>query len=129
MIINLRTLFIGAFLASSAAWGIAIPQDVPLPKADNTKANQRDKSAGEVTADQQAMNADDRALTAKIRRAVMADKSLSTYAHNAKIISQGGVVTLKGPVRSDKEVRSLISKAIEAAGTSEKVINELEVKH
>jgi len=74
------------------------------------------------------MNADDRELTAKIRRAIVADKALSTYAHNVKIISQNGMVTLKGPVRSDDEVKSLVSKAVDVTGTSDKVINQLSVK-
>jgi osmotically-inducible protein OsmY len=63
---------------------------------DNTKVNKRDKNPDEATADQQKMNAADRNLTARIRKSVMADKTLSTYAHNVKIISQNGIVTLKG---------------------------------
>ena len=58
----------------------------------------------------------------------MADKALSTYAHNVKIISQNGIVTLKGPVRSDDEVRSIMAKAVEAAGGSDKVVNQMSVK-
>ena len=42
----------------------------------------------------------------------MADKSLSSYAHNVKIISQNGTVTLKGPVKSDGEKQSVIAKAV-----------------
>jgi hyperosmotically inducible protein len=97
-------------------------------KPDNTKVNQRDKNPNEATADSQKMNPTDRALTAKIRRAVIGDKGLSTYAHNIKIISQDGVVTLKGPVHSDAEVSSLMSKAADAAGGPEKVVNQLTVK-
>src|ERR1700722_20083459 len=73
----------------------------PQVKPDNTAVNKRDRDPGEATADQQKMNPADRDLSAKIRRSIMADKSLSTYAHNVKIISQNGTVTLKGPVRSD----------------------------
>jgi len=62
-------------------------------KPDNTAVNKRDQNPGEATADQQKMNAADRDNTAKIRRSVMADKSLSTHAHNVKIISQNGTVT------------------------------------
>jgi hyperosmotically inducible periplasmic protein len=97
-------------------------------KPDNTKVNQRDKNPGEVTADQQKMNPADRALTAKIRKSVMADKGLSTYAHNVKIISQDGTVTLKGPVHSDDEVKSIVAKATEVAGSPDKVINQMSVK-
>ena len=67
-------------------------------------------------------------MTAKIRKAVVADKSLSTYAHNVKIVSQGGTVTLKGPVRSDAEVQTIVAKATELAGSSYKVVNQLDVK-
>jgi hyperosmotically inducible protein len=95
---------------------------------DNTKVNQRDRNPGEVTADQQKVNAQDRALTAKIRRAIVADKSLSTYAHNVKIISQNGVVTLKGPVHSEDEVKSIMSKATDAAGSTDNVVNQMSVK-
>ena len=74
------------------------------------------------------MNAADRDTSAKIRRTVMADKSLSTYAHNVKIISQNGTVTLKGPVRSDDEVNSIVSKATDVTGSADKVINQMSVK-
>jgi hyperosmotically inducible periplasmic protein len=97
-------------------------------KPDNTSVNKRDKNPGEATADQQKMNATDRALTAKIRKAVIADKHLSTYAHNVKIISQDGTVTLKGPVRSDDEVKSIMAKATEGAGSPDKVVNQMSVK-
>src|ERR1700680_4749531 len=95
---------------------------------DNTKVNKRDKNPEEATADQQKMNAADRNLTARIRTSVIADKTLSTYAHNVKIISQNGIVTLKGPVRSDDEVRSIMAKAVEVAGGSDEVVNQMSVK-
>ena len=100
----------------------------PNPQPDNTAVNKRDQNPGEATADQQKMNAADRALTAKIRKAVIADKSLSTYAHNVKIISQNGTVTLKGPVHSDDEVKSIIAMATEGAGSPDKVVNQMSVK-
>jgi hyperosmotically inducible protein len=95
---------------------------------DNTKINKRDQNPGEVTADQQKANAGDRALAAKIRSSVIADKSLSTYAHNVKIITQAGVVTIKGPVRSEAEVKSIMDKASAAAGGADKVVNQMSVK-
>jgi len=57
----------------------------------------------------------------------MSDKSLSTYAQNVKIITQSGQVTLKGPVRSDDEKRSIEAKAIEVAGQN-RVTSELNIK-
>ncbi len=95
---------------------------------DNSAANKRDQNTAAVTADNQKMNPGDRDTTAKIRKAIMADKSLSMYAHNVKIICQDGVVTLKGPVRSDDEVNSIVSKATDITGTSYKIVNQLTVK-
>jgi osmotically-inducible protein OsmY len=46
----------------------------------------------------------------------MKDKALSSYAHNVKVIAQGGQVTLKGPVRSDDEKRAVEAQATEVAG-------------
>jgi hyperosmotically inducible protein len=97
-------------------------------KSDNTAVNKGDGGRGAVTADQQRMNAADRKITAKIRRSIMADKSLSVYAHNVKIISQDGTVTLKGPVRSDGEVQSILSRATDVTGSADKVINQMSVE-
>jgi len=58
----------------------------------------------------------------------MADKSLSTYAHNIKIISQNGAVTLKGPVKSDDEKRVIVAKAVAVAGSADKVTDEISIK-
>jgi hyperosmotically inducible protein len=117
-------------LALSASWVAPSRAQSVTSQAqpDNTKVNKRDKNPEEATADQQKMNAADRNLTARIRKSVMADKTLSTYAHNVKIISQNGIVTLKGPVRSDDEVRSIMAKAVEVAGGSDKVVNQMSVK-
>lgn len=97
------------------------------PAPDNTKVNERDKDKSQPTADQQKDNRSDRDITQHIRQSVMKDKSLSTYAHNVKIISQNGMVTLKGPVRSDDEKRTIETKAAEVVG-QDKVTSELEVK-
>ncbi len=96
-------------------------------QADNTKVNQRDQSPSEPTSDQQKNDTSDRDITRQIRQAIIGDKSLSTYAHNVKIITQYGQVTLKGPVRSDDEKRAVEAKAAEIAGES-KVTSELAVK-
>jgi hyperosmotically inducible periplasmic protein len=97
------------------------------PEPDNTKVNKQDRAPGAVTADQQKDNRSDRDVTQDIRKAVMADKSLSTYAHNVKIVTQGGVVTLKGPVRSDEEKKAILAKAQEVAGAG-RVTDQLTVK-
>ena len=69
-----------------------------------------------TTADQAKDTPNDRQIMADIRKAVMADKSLSTYGHNVKIISQHGKVTLKGPVHTEAERTSIKDKTIEVAG-------------
>ena len=94
---------------------------------DNTKVNQRDRSKAAATADQAKNTTNDRETMQKIRKAVIADKGLSTYAHNVKIISQGGKVTLKGPVRSEEEKSNIEQKATEVAGAGN-VTNEITVK-
>lgn len=94
---------------------------------DNTKMNKGDASKGAVTADQQKNDKTDRMLTKKIRQSLMHDKALSTYAHNVKIISQNGMVTLKGPVRSEGEKKVIESKAADIAGGPTKVDDELTV--
>jgi hyperosmotically inducible protein len=103
---------------------VAAAQDSPKP--DNTKVNKGDAKPGAVTADQQKINANDQALTKSIRRSIVADKSLSTYAHNVKIITQNGAVTLKGPVKSDSEKRTVVAKAVAVAG-ADKVSDQLSV--
>jgi hyperosmotically inducible protein len=110
---------------------VAVPgraQESSPPKQDNTAVNKRDTNPGEATADQQQMNATDRGLTARIRKSIVADKSLSTYAHNIKVISQNGTVTLKGPVRSDDEIKSIVAKATTVTGSSDKIVNQLSVQ-
>jgi hyperosmotically inducible periplasmic protein len=100
---------VGALLAPAFSAGA---QTAP----DNTKTNQRDRAKGAATADQQKENASDREITQKIRQSVMDDKSLSTYAHNVKVIAQDGQVTLKGPVRSENEKKTIEAKAVEVVG-------------
>jgi osmotically-inducible protein OsmY len=96
------------------------------PPADNTKSNQTDPSNKEVTADDQKENATDRGIVSRIRKSLMAEKNLSTYAHNVKIVAVDGHVTLNGVVRSDEEKRKVASLAEEVAG-KENVVNDLKV--
>jgi hyperosmotically inducible periplasmic protein len=112
----------------TGTWIMASAQDnSQQPAPDNTKVNERDKDKSQPTADQQKDNRSDRDITQQIRQSVMKDKSLSTYAHNVKIVSQNGMVTLKGPVSSDDEKRAVETKAAEVVG-QDKVTSELEVK-
>jgi hyperosmotically inducible protein len=126
---EVRSLLIASLLLSS--WTLVLAQEPAgqptTPPADNTKVNERDRSPNEPTADQQKENRSDRDITQQIRQAIMKDKSLSTYAHNVKIITQNGQVTLKGPVRSEDEKKTVEAKATEVAGEN-KVTSELDIK-
>lgn len=116
-----RSCALVSFLAIGA--GAAFAQ---APKPDNSKVNTRDREKGAVTADQQKNDVTDRKATQQIRQSLMRDKSLSTYAHNVKIVAVGGTVTLKGPVRSDVEKQTVEAKAVEVVGAGH-VVNELSV--
>jgi len=98
------------FAATAGLSGVAVAQD----------------KDGQPTADQQKSNKADRELTQKIRKSVFSDKSLSVSAHNVKIISRDGMVTLRGAVKSDDEKKSIEDKATEIAGQG-KVTSELTV--
>jgi len=97
------------------------------PAASAAPDNSAKNKAQQTTADQQKENTADRMTTKKIRQSIMADKSLSTYGHNVKIITQDGAVTLKGPVSSDEEKQAVASKAAAIVG-QDKVTNQLTVK-
>jgi len=123
--IGIELMLLGACLLLGASMPAVTPnaQDQQQPAADNTK-NNRDKTS--PTADQQKLTPADRELTKKIRASINNDKSLSTYAHNIKIISQDGKVTLRGPVRSEDEKAAIESKATAIAGPNS-VTNMLDV--
>jgi hyperosmotically inducible protein len=109
---------------SLASLSVAQAQQPPAP--DHTKVNARDRKPSQVTADQQKNNAADLETTKAIRKALMADKSLSTYAHNVKIVTRDGKVTLKGPVRSDNEKQIVEAKAADVAGAAN-ITNQVSV--
>ncbi len=85
---------------------------------DNTARNARDRQPTAKTADQQSNSTADVDTTRKIRQAIVADKALSTNAHNVKVITRGGKVTLKGPVKTDEEKHAVEVKAAEIAGAA-----------
>jgi hyperosmotically inducible periplasmic protein len=121
----LKALLVGAVtLGGMAAWG----QDASATQApaDNTKINQRDHNSNSPTADQQKNNPSDIELARQVRKALVNDKSLSTNAHNVKVIVAGGMVTLKGPVNSADEKAAVETKANQVAG-AERVNSQLQV--
>ena len=94
---------------------------------DNTGINVRDRNAGAMTAGQQSNSSGDLALSRRIRRSIMKDDSLSTMAKNVKIVSANGGVTLRGPVKTEKEKSRVAAKAKAIAGV-DNVDDQLEVK-
>jgi hyperosmotically inducible periplasmic protein len=113
------------FLSSLISAPLAFAQSASPVAPDNAKTNKANTSST-ATADAQPNNATDLDLTKRIRQSVMADKSLSTYAHNVKIVSVNGTVTLNGVVRSEDEKGAVEKKAADIAGPS-KVTNDLKV--
>jgi hyperosmotically inducible periplasmic protein len=113
-----------AALAVLCSVPLAVAQASPQSPPDNSRQNQNHAK----TADSQPNTAADRATTAKVRKAIVEDKGLSTYAHNVKIITMNGQVTLKGPVKSEEEKQTIASKTAEVAGSPDKVNNQLSIK-
>jgi hyperosmotically inducible protein len=122
---NKSTIF-ALFLSSVVAGPHAFAQTPTSVAPDNSKTNRVDASNAAAPADSQSNASADIDLTKRIRQSVMADKALSTYAHNVKIVTSGGHVTLNGVVRSDAEKNSIEMKAAEIAG-HDKVTNDLKV--
>lgn len=93
--------------------------------ADNSRTNKSDTHMT-ASADAQKNDKSDLELTRQIRQSLMADKSLSTYAHNVKIVTVGGNVTLNGVVRSMDEKSSVQAKAASIAGP-DRVVDHMTV--
>lgn len=93
---------------------------------DNTGVNKRDADGQTLTSGDQSNSPEDIAITTAIRRAVVQTDTLSTTAKNIKIITIGGAVTLRGPVKSDQE-KETIAKLASTAAPKAKITNELEV--
>jgi hyperosmotically inducible periplasmic protein len=117
---------IAAFVILASVTAAPLSAQTPSSAAaDNAKSN-KVVIANSATADSQSNNATDLDLTKRIRQSVIADTSLSTYAHNVKIVTVNGSVTLNGVVRSENEKAALAKKASDIAGEG-KVTNDLKV--
>lgn len=113
--------------AATSAAAPAVERRDGAIAADNTGVNERDRNTANLTPGDQKENGSDLEITQKIRQAVMADDSLSFTAKNAKIITAGGRVTLRGVVKSDQERTSIAAAASKIVGAGN-VDNQLEVK-
>ena len=98
------------------------------PDADNTRMNKADQKNTQPTAQNQSNEKADRELAAAVRKAIVRDKSLSTNAHNVKVIAKDGTVTLRGPVRSDDEKTKVSQLTRQVEGVSN-VDDQLLVKN
>lgn len=94
---------------------------------DNSAQNARDRSGETKTSGSQSNQSDDVKLSAAIRSAIVKDDSLTMTAKNVKIITEGGTVTLRGPVQSPAE-KSKIEQLAASAAPGAKIDNQLEVK-
>ena len=121
---------------SSSAWASDQPAGTTKPtlvqgaatsRADNTEMNERDKSGATKTAQKQTNREEDRKLLAAVRRAVVDEKTLSTSAHNVKIVVLNGVLTLRGPVNNESEKKKVEELAKQVAGVTN-VVNQLDIK-
>jgi len=113
---------IGGALSLSITARSAIAQD-PASKPDNSAQNTNQPR----TAQDQSNVQSDRETTAKVRKAIIADKDLSMYAHNIKIITRNGTVTLKGPVKSDDE-KQKVESDVAGVVSRDSLVDQLTVK-
>ena len=98
------------------------------PAADNTQSNAApvNSAMDSSIADGQKKLGSDLKITQQIRKSVMADKSLSTYAHNVKIVSVNGAVTLNGVVKSEHE-RTAVEMKARSVVAKDKITNDLTI--
>ena len=105
---------------------VETPSQPAVVAADNSGRNERDRNDATKTAGDQAENEADRTISQNIRQAISADDTISTNGKNAKIITVDGTVTLRGPVKSEKEKTNIGAKAQQIAGVKT-VDNQLEI--
>lgn len=94
---------------------------------DAMREGETDRNGRKLTAQDAGTSAGDREIARQTRRAVVQDETLSIAAHNVKIITRGGKVTLKGRVNNEAEKASIAEKAAAIVGP-ENVVNKLTIK-
>jgi len=125
LLLPISLLVLGGYACNSQPAAKAQTQAAKT-SPDNTERNVQDRSGATLTPGDQSESKADLDLTQRVRQAVLANDSLSTNAHNVKIITSNGVVTLRGPVNSTKEKATIDAKAQQIAGAT-KVDNQLEI--
>lgn len=99
--------------------------DVAQREADDTGVNVRDRGEEAKTPFDQSNAERDIELTRQIRQQIV-EGDFSTDAENVKVITEQGVVTLRGPVESDAERQAIVEIARGVAGGA-RVEDQLEV--
>jgi hyperosmotically inducible periplasmic protein len=94
---------------------------------DNTVVNIVDRRDAMSVPTNQSNSTEALQTTANIRKAVMADRTLSVSAHNVKIVTKGSTVTLRGPVASATEKDRIAALARQHAPGMD-VLDQLTVK-
>jgi osmotically-inducible protein OsmY len=125
---NAKLIGAVALVATTTLVACERRNDTRVAAADNSARNVRDRDGDTLTADDQGGSEGDRAITQKIRQAVVDDETLSVNGHNVKIITVNGAVTLRGPVASAQERDRIAAMATQIAGAG-KVHNQLEIAH
>ena len=114
--------------AADAKHDAAVKHEEGRVDADNTKRNERDADGNTLTPMDQGSSEADMTITQQIRKAVVDSEKLSTNAKNVKIITQDGVVTLRGPVKTSEEKATIASVAQKTGGVK-RVDNQIEIEH
>jgi hyperosmotically inducible periplasmic protein len=98
------------------------------PNNSTLSANQNKPSAGIplATTERKKDDSSDRQIAQHIRQSMAKDKSLSKYAHKLTITCRNGMVTLRGPVRSEDEKHNVEEKAADVV-SSDHITSELAV--
>ena len=94
---------------------------------DNSGRNVRDEDGKTLTPMDQSNEPADVELTQKIRKGITSNDAMSIQARNIKIITQGGVVTLRGPVKTMDEKTTI--EAVASSAGAKRIDNQLEIDH
>lgn len=117
---------VGALLLVACDKPSEAKRDEKPVASDNTKMNERDRDGNTTTPGDQAENEADRTISKDIRAALVKKDELSVNAKNVKVVTNGGNVTLRGPVKDEAEKNTVVAAVLEVPGVK-KVDNQLEI--
>lgn len=120
-------MLVGCDMQEPAPTAPPPPKSSAPSRPDNTGVNKRDASGETKTPMDQSNAQSDLDITAAVRKAIVDDRSMSMNAQNCKIITDKGVVTLRGVVDTEAERDAIGMKAGAVPGVV-RVENLLEVK-